>query len=80
MLLISLFFTHSTPGISFNFPFLSFFFLNSAMIISVITDVIESGAACTIVCMAEDPMALLRNQPDLYNMFQSTYNTVLPRV
>ena len=50
------------------------------MLMVVITDVIESGAACTIVCMAEDPQALQRNQPELYNKVMSTYQTAVRSV
>lgn len=46
----------------------------------VITDVIESGTSTTLVCLAEDPRALQRSQPELFDMIRQTYQTVVPPV
>jgi len=45
-------------------------------ILVVLTDVIDSGATATIVCLAEDPLALRRSNPALYQQYQSTYTGI----
>jgi len=48
------------------------------MIMIVVSDIIDSGACSTLVCLAEDPRALQRTQPELYNKIRETYQTILP--
>lgn len=43
----------------------------------IITAVIESGVTTTFVCLAEDPAALRRNDPELYNEISSRYGNIL---
>jgi hypothetical protein len=38
-----------------------------------IMESVESGVATIFVAFAEDPLALQRNDPNLYNLFISTY-------
>lgn len=42
--------------------------------------VIESGTATTFVCLAEDPMALARTQPELFERIRRTYPNVIQGV
>ncbi|RKP11292.1 plasma-membrane choline transporter-domain-containing protein [Piptocephalis cylindrospora] len=42
--------------------------------------VIESGTATTFVCLAEDPMALARTQPELFERIRRTYPDVVQGV
>jgi hypothetical protein len=42
----------------------------------VVTGIIESGTATTFVCLAEDPAALARTKPELYNQFRSVYPNI----
>ena len=48
-------------------------FLLSAMLCSVATQLIGSGASATLVCFAEDPSALQRSKPELYREITSAY-------
>ena len=48
-------------------------FLIGIMMMSVVTMVIDSGASTTFVCVAEDPAALARTKPELYNKFREVY-------
>jgi uncharacterized membrane protein YuzA (DUF378 family) len=41
-------------------------------IINIVTSLIHSGVASTIVCYCEDPDALRRTKPELYNRFYVT--------
>jgi len=41
-------------------------------------EVINSGCACTFVCLAEDPAALRRTKPEILNQMQATYQWVVP--
>jgi hypothetical protein len=40
---------------------------------SIVSSVIESGVQTTFVCLAEDPSALARTKPALYQKIQETY-------
>lgn len=42
-------------------------------IFSVMSGMISSGIASIFVCLAEDPRALLRTKPDLYEKFRQVY-------
>ncbi|RIB21484.1 plasma-membrane choline transporter-domain-containing protein [Gigaspora rosea] len=48
-------------------------FIIGFQMLSIIGSVIFSGAATTFVCLAEDPDALARTKPDLYNEVVRTY-------
>ena len=50
--------------------FIGFFF------IWVITEVVSSGVATIFVCLAQDPVALQRSKPELYEKFRQTYPQV----
>ena len=50
--------------------FIGFFF------IWIITEVVSSGVATVFVCLAQDPAALQRTKPELYEKFRSTYPQV----
>ncbi|KAI8824184.1 plasma-membrane choline transporter-domain-containing protein [Fimicolochytrium jonesii] len=39
----------------------------------VLSETIRSGVATTFVCLAEDPLALRRTKPELYNKFSEVY-------
>ena len=43
---------------------------------SILAEVINSGVATTFVCMAEDPSALQRTKPQLYQLVRSTYPAI----
>ncbi|KAJ3291793.1 putative choline transporter, neither null mutation nor overexpression affects choline transport [Borealophlyctis nickersoniae] len=43
---------------------------------SILSDVIDSGAATTFVCLAEDPEALRRTKPELYEAIRQVYPQV----
>jgi hypothetical protein len=49
-------------------------------IMSIVTIVIESGTATTFVCLAEDPAALARTKPNLYNEFKQAFPQIAWRV
>lgn len=40
---------------------------------AVVTDVITSGVITTFVCLAEDPHALQRTKPELFNKIVQVY-------
>ena len=44
---------------------------------SILSEVIFSGLASTFVCLAEDPAALQRTKPELYNKIVQVYPQVL---
>jgi H+/Cl- antiporter ClcA len=48
-------------------------FLIGLILSIVINEVIESGTATTFVCLAEDPAALQRNNPELFERIRTTY-------
>lgn len=50
------------------------------MMFGVVTMVIESGTQTTFVCLAEDPGALARTKPELYNQFKQVYPQIAWRV
>lgn len=52
-------------------------FVFSLMITSVATQIIESGASATLVCFAEDPAALQRTKPELYQEIIRSYQVGL---
>jgi hypothetical protein len=41
---------------------------------SLVTEVIHSGVSSTLVCYCEDPDALRRTKPELYNRFHAANN------
>lgn len=43
---------------------------------AILAEVIESGTATTFVCLAENPEALRRTKPDLFNKVQAVYPQV----
>ena len=43
---------------------------------NVLAEVINSGVATTFVCLAEDPVALQRTKPELFEKIRSTYPAV----
>jgi Plasma-membrane choline transporter len=47
-------------------------------IMSIATSLIHSGVASTIVCYCEDPDALRRTKPELYDRFYVTNNNLSP--
>lgn len=44
---------------------------------SIIAAVIDSGVTTTFVCLAEDPAALARTKPELYQQIQAVYPNVV---
>jgi xanthosine utilization system XapX-like protein len=44
---------------------------------SIIASVINSGVATTFVCLAEDPAALARTKPELYQKIQQVYPEIM---
>jgi hypothetical protein len=48
-------------------------FLIGICISLIFFEIIESGVATTFVCLAEDPNALRRTKPDLYEKIRQTY-------
>lgn len=44
---------------------------------AILSVVIDSGVATTFVCLAEDPLALARTKPELYQQVQQSYPQVL---
>ena len=53
-----------------------FAFLIGLIEFSVLAEVINSGVATTFVCLAEDPAALQRTKPELYEKIRQTYPQV----
>jgi len=49
-------------------------------IFAIMTEVIESGVASTFVCLAEDPYALRRTQPEFFQKVAEVYPPVLNTV
>lgn len=43
----------------------------------LVAETIRSGTATTFVCLAEDPQALQRTQPELFNKIQQTYPQII---
>jgi hypothetical protein len=52
-------------------------FLSGLIQFSILAGVIDSGVATTFVCLAEDPAALARTKPELYQKIQEVYPQVL---
>jgi hypothetical protein len=44
---------------------------------AILSVVIDSGVSTTFVCLAEDPLALARTKPELYQQVQQSYPEVL---
>jgi hypothetical protein len=44
---------------------------------SILSEVITSGVATVFVCLAEDPYALQRTQPELFQKIAEVYPQVL---
>lgn len=55
-------------------------FFIGAMMMSIVGRVIDSGTSTTFVCVAEDPGALARTKPELFQKFQQVYPQVAWRV
>jgi hypothetical protein len=43
---------------------------------SILASVIDSGVVTTFVCLAEDPEALARTKPELYQKIQQVYPSI----
>ena len=52
-------------------------FLIGASMFSTVGTVISSGVATTFVCLAEDPEALRRSKPDLYEKIRETWPSIV---
>jgi hypothetical protein len=44
---------------------------------TILAGVIDSGVTTTFVCLAEDPAALARTKPELYQQIQQVYPQVM---
>ena len=51
--------------------------LVGALIMSTVTETINSGVVSTFVCLAENPQALQRTRPALYQAIRSTYQNLV---
>ena len=51
--------------------------LVGGLIMSTVTETINSGVVATFVCLAENPAALLRTRPELYHAIRSTYQNLV---
>lgn len=51
--------------------------LIGGLIMNVLTEVISSGVVATFVCLAENPAALQRTRPTLYNAVRATYQNLV---
>ena len=51
--------------------------LIGSLIMSTITETINSGVVATFVCLAESPRSLQRTRPELYNAIRATYQTLV---
>ncbi len=49
-------------------------FLIGAAEFSILGETIESGVAATFVCLAEDPAALRRTKPELFDKIAQVYS------
>jgi hypothetical protein len=52
-------------------------FMISVIEFSVLATVIDSGTVSTFVCLADDPEALSRTKPELFEQVQSSYPQVV---
>ncbi|KAJ2010471.1 putative choline transporter, neither null mutation nor overexpression affects choline transport, partial [Coemansia sp. S85] len=62
---------------SYTAPIILSAFIIAMSMFMVLLKCIDSGAATTFVCLAEDPEALQRNNPELYRMVRETYPHVV---
>ncbi|KAJ3103723.1 putative choline transporter, neither null mutation nor overexpression affects choline transport [Phlyctochytrium planicorne] len=65
--------------LGFGVPFFLAYFaliLAVAIDISVITQILRAGATATIVCLAEDPVALSRTRPELVECIVALYSEI----
>ncbi|ORX91221.1 DUF580-domain-containing protein [Basidiobolus meristosporus CBS 931.73] len=65
---------------SFTTVFVFFGFIVGFSLFTLIGEVIQSGTATTFVCLAEDPDALRRSQPELFEQVRLTYPQVVQGV
>ncbi|KAI8322667.1 DUF580-domain-containing protein [Martensiomyces pterosporus] len=67
---------YNTTG-SYTAPIIIAAFVIAMSMFMVLMKCIDSGAATTFVCLAEDPLAMSRNNPRLFAMVQETYPNVV---
>ncbi|KAK9762954.1 Protein PNS1 [Basidiobolus ranarum] len=64
----------------FTTVFIFFGFIVGFSLFALVGEVIQSGTATTFVCLAEDPEALQRSQPELFEQIRRTYPQVVQGV
>ncbi|KAJ2833471.1 putative choline transporter, neither null mutation nor overexpression affects choline transport [Coemansia furcata] len=62
---------------SYTAPIILSAFIIAMSMFTVLLKCIDSGAATTFVCLAEDPEAMQRNNPELYHMVREAYPNVV---
>ncbi|KAJ2018529.1 pH nine-sensitive protein 1 [Coemansia sp. RSA 922] len=62
---------------SYTAPIILSAFIIAMSMFMVLLKCIDSGAATTFVCLAEDPEAMQRNNPELYRMVREAYPNVV---
>ncbi|KAJ1744558.1 putative choline transporter, neither null mutation nor overexpression affects choline transport, partial [Coemansia sp. RSA 1752] len=67
---------YNTTG-SYTAPIIIAAFVLAMSMFMVLLKSIDSGAATTFVCLAEDPEAMARNNPQLFAMVRETYPQVV---
>ncbi|KAK9721189.1 putative choline transporter, neither null mutation nor overexpression affects choline transport [Basidiobolus ranarum] len=65
---------------NFTTVFVFFGFVVGYSLFSLTGEIIQSGTATTFVCLAEDPVALQRSQPELFEQVRITYPQVVQSV
>ncbi|ORX92200.1 DUF580-domain-containing protein [Basidiobolus meristosporus CBS 931.73] len=64
----------------FTTVFVFFGFIVGFSLFVLVGEIIQSGTATTFVCLAEDPEALQRSQPELFEQIRRTYPQVVQGV